>query len=45
MILASGPQSSLWVLGMFVAIAMIFQGWNYIGLASAARRLSSPAAV
>jgi uncharacterized membrane protein HdeD (DUF308 family) len=32
------PASSLWILGMFVCIDMIFQGWNYIMLALLARR-------
>jgi uncharacterized membrane protein HdeD (DUF308 family) len=32
------PYSSLWVIGMFVAIDMIFQGWNYVMLALVARR-------
>ncbi len=32
------PSSSLWVIGMFVAIDMIFQGWNYVMLAIVARK-------
>jgi uncharacterized membrane protein HdeD (DUF308 family) len=32
------PASSLWVIGMFVAIDMIFQGWNYVMLAMVARK-------
>jgi uncharacterized membrane protein HdeD (DUF308 family) len=32
------PYSSLWVIGMFVAIDMIFQGWNYVMLALVARK-------
>jgi uncharacterized membrane protein HdeD (DUF308 family) len=32
------PGSSLWVIGMFVAIDMIFQGWNYVMLALIARK-------
>ncbi len=32
------PASSLWVIGMFVAIDMIFQGWNYVMLAVIARK-------
>jgi uncharacterized membrane protein HdeD (DUF308 family) len=32
------PSSSLWVIGMFVAIDMIFQGWNYVMLALVARK-------
>jgi uncharacterized membrane protein HdeD (DUF308 family) len=41
------PASSLWVIGLFVAIDMIFQGWNYIMLALVARKgaqLIAPAA-
>lgn len=41
------PASSLWVIGMFVAIDMIFQGWNYVMLALIARKgaaaIASPA--
>ncbi len=40
------PASSLWVIGMFVSIDMIFQGWNYVMLAMIARRgaaLAAPA--
>jgi uncharacterized membrane protein HdeD (DUF308 family) len=32
------PDSSLWVIGLFVAVDMIFQGWNYIMLALVARK-------
>ncbi len=32
------PASSIWVIGMFVSIDMIFQGWNYVMLAMVARR-------
>jgi len=32
------PESSLWVIGLFVAIDMIFQGWNYVMLGLLARR-------
>jgi len=32
------PASSLWVIGIFVAIDMIFQGWNYVMLALIARK-------
>ena len=32
------PASSLWVIGMFVAVDMIFQGWNYVMLAVIARK-------
>jgi len=32
------PASGLWVIGLFVAIDMVFQGWNYIMLAFVARK-------
>jgi len=32
------PASSLWVIGLFVAIDMIFEGWNYIMLGFLARK-------
>jgi uncharacterized membrane protein HdeD (DUF308 family) len=32
------PASSLWVIGLFVAIDMIFQGWNYVMLGLLARK-------
>ena len=32
------PSSSLWVIGMFVSIDMLFQGWNYVMLALVARK-------
>uniref|UniRef100_A0A9E7ZKD0 HdeD family acid-resistance protein n=1 Tax=Bosea sp. NBC_00436 TaxID=2969620 RepID=A0A9E7ZKD0_9HYPH len=37
MILAQWPASSLWVLGTFLAIELIFQGWATIALARAIR--------
>ncbi|QEL23422.1 HdeD family acid-resistance protein [Bosea sp. F3-2] len=37
MILAQWPASSLWVLGTFLAIELIFQGWAAIALARAIR--------
>ena len=47
MILARWPVSGLWVIGLFVAIEMIFGGWAYIFIALGARemgRLKTPAA-
>jgi uncharacterized membrane protein HdeD (DUF308 family) len=47
MILARWPVSGLWVIGLFVAIEMIFGGWTYIFIALGARamgRLKTPAA-
>jgi len=37
MIWAEWPASSLWVIGLFVGISMLFQGWNYIMLAMVAK--------
>lgn len=37
MILASWPASASWVLGTFLAIELIFQGWTYVMLALAIR--------
>jgi uncharacterized membrane protein HdeD (DUF308 family) len=39
MILARWPVSGLWVIGLFVAIEMIFSGWTYIIIALGAREL------
>jgi uncharacterized membrane protein HdeD (DUF308 family) len=47
MILARWPVSGLWVIGLFVAIEMIFGGWTYIFIALGAKqmgRLQTPAA-
>jgi uncharacterized membrane protein HdeD (DUF308 family) len=38
MILAKWPVSGLWVIGLFVAIELIFNGWSYVFVALAARR-------
>jgi uncharacterized membrane protein HdeD (DUF308 family) len=38
MILAEWPVSGLWVIGLFVAIELIFNGWSYVFVALAARR-------
>lgn len=38
MIMAKWPVSGLWVIGLFVAIELIFSGWSYLFLALAARR-------
>jgi uncharacterized membrane protein HdeD (DUF308 family) len=37
MIVSKWPASGLWVIGLFVAIELIFQGWSCIFLAFAAR--------
>jgi uncharacterized membrane protein HdeD (DUF308 family) len=37
MILAQWPQSGLWIIGLFIAIELIFNGWSYLFVALAAR--------
>ena len=37
MIFAEWPQSGLWIIGLFVAIELIFNGWSYLFVALAAR--------
>jgi uncharacterized membrane protein HdeD (DUF308 family) len=47
MILARWPVSGFWVIGLFVAIEMIFSGWSYIFIALGAREVgkqNAPAA-
>jgi uncharacterized membrane protein HdeD (DUF308 family) len=39
MILARWPVSGFWVIGLFVAIEMIFSGWSYIFIALGAREM------
>ncbi|MTW19605.1 HdeD family acid-resistance protein [Allochromatium palmeri] len=38
MIIAEWPVSGLWVIGLFVAIELIFSGWSTVFVALAARR-------
>ncbi len=38
LIWAEWPSSSVWAIGLFVAVSMIFQGWNYVMLAMIAKR-------
>ena len=38
MILNNWPESGLWVIGMFIAIELIFNGWGMIMLGLAARK-------
>jgi uncharacterized membrane protein HdeD (DUF308 family) len=38
MIVAKWPMSGMWVIGLFVAIELIFNGWAYLFVALAARR-------
>ena len=42
LILAKWPVSGLWVIGLFVAIEMLFQGISMISIASAARSSAKP---
>ncbi len=44
MIFAKWPVSGLWVIGLFVAVEMIVNGWSYIAIALAARRVRKAAA-
>jgi uncharacterized membrane protein HdeD (DUF308 family) len=37
LIVAGWPQSSLWIIGLFVAVELIFNGWSYVFIALAAR--------
>jgi uncharacterized membrane protein HdeD (DUF308 family) len=38
MIVAQWPVSGLWVIGLFVAVELIFHGWSYVFVALAARK-------
>jgi uncharacterized membrane protein HdeD (DUF308 family) len=38
MIIAQWPVSGFWVIGLFVAIELIFNGWSYVFVALAARK-------
>ena len=38
MVYSGGPLSGLWVIGLFVAIEMMMNGWSYVVIALAARR-------
>jgi uncharacterized membrane protein HdeD (DUF308 family) len=38
MIVGQWPDSSFWVIGLFVAIELIFNGWSYVLIALAARQ-------
>jgi uncharacterized membrane protein HdeD (DUF308 family) len=41
LIVAQWPLSGLWVIGMFIAIDMLFAGWGMVMLALAARNLET----
>jgi uncharacterized membrane protein HdeD (DUF308 family) len=45
MILAQWPTSGFWVIGLFVAIEMIFNGWSSVFVALAARKAAKAQAV
>jgi uncharacterized membrane protein HdeD (DUF308 family) len=44
MIIAHWPLSGFWVIGLFVAIELILNGWSYVFVALAARRAGKAAA-
>ncbi len=44
MIVAKWPVSGLWVIGLFVAIELIMNGWSMITVALAARKMKTMAA-
>jgi uncharacterized membrane protein HdeD (DUF308 family) len=44
MILAQWPASGFWVIGLFVSIEMIFNGWSSVFVALAARKAATPEA-
>ncbi|WPL19793.1 acid-resistance membrane protein [Thiorhodovibrio winogradskyi] len=37
LIIAEWPQSGFWVIGLFVAVELIFNGWSYLFIALSAR--------
>jgi len=37
-IILGWPATGLWIIGLFIAIEMIFHGWSYIIIALAARK-------
>ncbi len=43
LITAGWPASSIWVIGTFISIDLIFAGWSFIMIALAVRRLARPA--
>ena len=42
LIWAQWPVSGLWVIGLFVGIEMIFNGWTWVMLALTLRRFKTP---
>ncbi len=45
MIIAQWPLSGLWVIGLFVAIELIVNGWSYVFVALAARKAGRAEAI
>jgi uncharacterized membrane protein HdeD (DUF308 family) len=45
MIIAKWPASGLWVIGLFVAIELIVNGWSYVFIALAARKAAKAGAL
>jgi uncharacterized membrane protein HdeD (DUF308 family) len=45
LVLMEWPATGLWVIGMFVAIELIFQGWSYIVISMAAKSAKDMEAV
>ena len=43
MIWVHWPASAFWVIGLFIAVDLIFTGWWFIMLATGVRRLTAPA--
>ena len=43
MIVAEWPVSGLWIIGLFIAIEMIFHGWSLVSIALMARSLTRTA--
>jgi uncharacterized membrane protein HdeD (DUF308 family) len=41
LIVGHWPDSGLWVIGLFVAVELLFNGWSYIFIALAARKAAS----
>ncbi|MBT5966832.1 MAG: hypothetical protein HOG60_05965 [Gammaproteobacteria bacterium] len=44
MIVAEWPLSGLWVIGMFIAIEMLFAGWSMVMMALTGRELEKTTA-
>jgi uncharacterized membrane protein HdeD (DUF308 family) len=44
LVIAAWPSISLWLLGVFLTVDLIFQGWGFIALGLAVRRKKPVAA-